>query len=89
MISSERSGDHLNQRMMMEAILYGFVSLLILICYWCGRLAHDDKQCKLWIRSRGSLTKEQKLDQMSAHGALLLGVTFLIQIPSLRSHAEA
>ena len=31
MISWERSRDHLNQRMMMEAILYGFVSLLILI----------------------------------------------------------
>ena len=30
-ISWERSRDHLNQRMMMEAILYGFVSLLILI----------------------------------------------------------
>ena len=26
------------------------------------------------------MTKEQKLDQMSALGALLLGVTFLIQI---------
>ena len=30
-ISWERSRDRLNQRMMMEAILYGFVSLLILI----------------------------------------------------------
>ena len=99
------------------------------LCYWRGRLAHDDKQCELWIWSRILILfpfqnshqrlnwKEwlkrkflliikaqirilfsliiryllsmkinlfhSQLDQMSAHGALLLGVTFLIQAPSL------
>ena len=24
-------------------------------CYWCGRLSHNDKDYKLWVRSNGSL----------------------------------
>ena len=24
-------------------------------CYWCGLLTHDEKECELWIRSKGSL----------------------------------
>ena len=30
------------------------------ICYWCGCLTHDDKNCELWIQSRGTLTTEQQ-----------------------------
>lgn len=30
------------------------------ICYWCGRLDHNDKDCALWIRSKGSPTEEDK-----------------------------
>lgn len=30
------------------------------MCYWCGRLNHNDKECELWIQSRGTLTSEQK-----------------------------
>ena len=25
------------------------------ICYWCGKLTHRDRECPLWIRSRGTL----------------------------------
>ena len=25
------------------------------LCYWCGRLSHDDKNCNLWINSKGTL----------------------------------
>ena len=28
--------------------------------YWCGRLTHGDKDCSLWIQSRGTLKAEQK-----------------------------
>lgn len=30
------------------------------ICYWCGRLDHGDKDCPLWIQSKGSLTAKQR-----------------------------
>ena len=26
------------------------------LCYWCGHLTHDDKDCSLWLRSRGTLS---------------------------------
>ena len=28
------------------------------LCYWCGSLAHDDRDCKLWIESEGTLPTE-------------------------------
>ncbi|KAK9996626.1 hypothetical protein SO802_021312 [Lithocarpus litseifolius] len=30
------------------------------ICYWCGRLDHDNKNCALWIQSKGSLIEKDK-----------------------------
>ena len=30
------------------------------IYYWCGRMNHGDKECKLWIESKGTLTPEQR-----------------------------
>ena len=30
------------------------------MCYWCGRLTHDDRDCDLWINSEGTLTPEQR-----------------------------
>lgn len=30
------------------------------ICYWCGRLTHDDRDCDLWIESEGTLRVDQK-----------------------------
>lgn len=29
------------------------------LCYWCGHLTHDDKDCELWIDSEGTLQTEQ------------------------------
>lgn len=26
------------------------------ICYWCGRLSHDDKECAVWLSSKGDLS---------------------------------
>ena len=25
------------------------------ICYWCGSISHDNKDCSLWLRSKGTL----------------------------------
>ena len=30
------------------------------LCYWCGRLSHDDKNCNLWINSKGTLKVENQ-----------------------------
>lgn len=32
---------------------------LLSICYWCGHLDPDNKDCNLWIQSNGMLTSEQ------------------------------
>lgn len=31
-----------------------------IFCYWCGVLNHDEKDCKIWVRSRGTLKKEEQ-----------------------------
>lgn len=28
------------------------------LCYWCGRLTHNDKDCEMWIDNEGSLQPE-------------------------------
>ena len=33
---------------------------LLNMCYWCGRLAHDDRDCEWWIDNEGTLTLEQR-----------------------------
>ena len=29
-------------------------------CYWCGMLTHNDRDCERWLRSKGSLKKEDQ-----------------------------
>ena len=33
---------------------------LLSLCYWCGRVNHDDRDCELWLESNGTLTTEQQ-----------------------------
>ena len=33
---------------------------LLNFCFWCGRLNHSDKNCELWIESKGTLTPDQQ-----------------------------
>ena len=30
------------------------------MCYWCGDLTHEDRDCELWINSEGMLTPKQR-----------------------------
>ena len=30
------------------------------ICYWCGLVLHDDKDCDLWLNNRGLLQIEDQ-----------------------------
>ena len=33
---------------------------LLNICYWCGSLLHDDRDCERWIESEGTLKADQR-----------------------------
>ena len=33
---------------------------LPILCYWCGRLSHSDKDCELWIKSNGTLSESDR-----------------------------
>ena len=33
---------------------------LPIFCYWCGVLNHDERDCKLWLNSNGTLWKEDQ-----------------------------
>ncbi|KAL0001432.1 hypothetical protein SO802_015213 [Lithocarpus litseifolius] len=33
---------------------------LLNICYWCGRFTHDDKECLVWLKSKGSIAVEDQ-----------------------------
>ena len=30
------------------------------LCYWCGRITHNDRDCKLWLDSEGTLEDTDK-----------------------------
>ena len=30
------------------------------MCYWCGMLTHDDKDCEVWLKSKGSLSLDKQ-----------------------------
>uniref|UniRef100_A0A7N2M4I4 DUF4283 domain-containing protein n=1 Tax=Quercus lobata TaxID=97700 RepID=A0A7N2M4I4_QUELO len=30
------------------------------ICFWCGMLSHDDKECELWLKSKGTLSMDHQ-----------------------------
>ena len=30
------------------------------LCFWCGCMTHDDRDCELWVESEGSLSHESQ-----------------------------
>ena len=30
------------------------------LCFWCGLFSHDDKECDIWLKSKGRLKVEQQ-----------------------------
>ena len=51
------------RRVMLDENNDGWVSFMYErlpnICYWCGNLTHDDKDCGIWLRSGGSLSDDE------------------------------
>ena len=33
---------------------------LPIFCYWCGQISHDDRDCAIWLNSRGRMTPDQQ-----------------------------
>ena len=33
---------------------------LPIFCYWCGHITHDDKDCSIWLNSRGQLSPDKQ-----------------------------
>lgn len=33
---------------------------LLNLCFWCRRLTHNDKNCNLWIKRKGTLSLDQQ-----------------------------
>ena len=30
------------------------------LCYWCGMLTHNNKDCEVWLKSKGSLSVDRQ-----------------------------
>ena len=30
------------------------------LCYWCGRVTHGERECKVWLRGRGKLSRDDQ-----------------------------
>ena len=43
---------------------------LPIMCYWCGKLSHSDKDCELWVRSNGLLTESDRQFRAWLHAPL-------------------
>ena len=33
---------------------------LPIFCYWCGQISHDDRDCTIWLNSRGKMTPDKQ-----------------------------
>ena len=38
-------------------------------CFWCGRLSHGDRDCSLWLQSKGTLKEEDRQFEPSLRAA--------------------
>ena len=58
------------------------------ICYWCGRLDHNDKDCALWIQSKGSLTEENRQYNQTLRASPYRPQKSVISVPGFHERAE-
>ena len=53
------------------------MKFILNLCYWRGKLSHDDKSCELWIQSKGTLRVSEQVVpslQASPHRSARKGV---------------
>lgn len=53
------------------------------LCYWCGCVTHDDRDCDLWIASEGSLSIEsQQFDPWIKVAPFAPNRRYMVKVPS-------
>ena len=61
---NDEGGSFIRVRVVIDVSLPLCRGLLLLmfpnLCFWCGCLNHDNKNCNLWIQSKGTLSPEKK-----------------------------
>ena len=59
------------------------------LCYWCGRLTHDDQDCELWIESEGTLKSEQREFRPSLRAQPFVASTrHIVSVPGYYSNMK-
>lgn len=53
------------------------------LCYWCGCLDHDDKDCEVWVQSEGNMELSKKKFDSSIHvKPVYLSSKNVVHVPS-------
>uniref|UniRef100_A0A7N2MTA8 Zinc knuckle CX2CX4HX4C domain-containing protein n=1 Tax=Quercus lobata TaxID=97700 RepID=A0A7N2MTA8_QUELO len=65
------------------------------LCYWCGLLMHDEKDCAIWLRSKGSLSRSDqqfgpwiRADQFNPAKKFVVEVRGYERSKSKQTHSE-
>ena len=58
-------------------------------CYWCGCFCHSKKECKVWLRGKGQLKREEQqyTDWMRANSVRITRKTVIVISRSSRNQA--
>ena len=65
------------------------------LCYWCGLLMHDEKDCAIWLRSKGTLSSSDqqfgpwiRADQFNSSKKFVVEVQGYEKFKSKKTHNE-
>ena len=60
------------------------------LCFWCGCLSHDDRDCELWVESEGSLTPEsQQFGPWLKAAPFMSSQCYMVKVPGFFAGKKA
>ena len=60
------------------------------LCFWCGCLTHDDRDCELWVESEGSLTPEsQQFGPWLKAAPFMSSQCYMVKVPGFFAGKKA